>query len=188
MKKYPQLLTTALGLFHQQGFHATGVDQLAAEAGLTKKTLYRYFATKEALIDATLQLRDDDFMAALDAFVAATPLPQRPQAYLGYLAQWFAQPDFHGCLFINAAAEYPQADDAIHRQAAAHKARLRDWLQQCCAAAGLAEPVLRAQQLFLLGEGLTVAAQVSGVDAVLLQAVRQQVAAWPYQDGAPPAG
>ena len=54
MKKYPQLLGTALCLFYRQGFHATGVDQLAAEAGLTKKTLYRYFATKEALIDATL--------------------------------------------------------------------------------------------------------------------------------------
>ena len=85
MKKYPQLLDTALGLFYRQGFHATGVDQLAAAAGLTKKTLYRYFATKEALIDATLQQRDEHFMAALDAFVAATPLPQRPQAYLDYL-------------------------------------------------------------------------------------------------------
>lgn len=188
MKKYPQLLDTALGLFYRQGFHATGVDQLAAEAGLTKKTLYRYFATKEALIDATLQQRDDDFMAALDAFVAATPLPQRPQAYLDYLAQWFAQPDFHGCLFINAAAEYPQADDALHRQAAAHKARLRGWLQQCCADAGLADAALRAQQLFLLGEGLTVAAQVSGVDAALLQAARQQVAAWPLLDSARLAG
>lgn len=188
MKKYPQLLDTALGLFYRQGFHATGVDQLAAAAGLTKKTLYRYFATKEALIDATLQQRDEHFMAALDAFVAATPLPQRPQAYLDYLAQWFAQPDFHGCLFINAAAEYPQADDAIHRQAAAHKARLRSWLQQCCTDAGLAEPLLRAQQLFLLGEGLTVAAQVSGVDATLLQAARQQVAAWPLLDRAAQAG
>lgn len=188
MKKYPQLLDTALCLFYRQGFHATGVDQLAAEAGLTKKTLYRYFATKEALIDATLQLRDDDFMTSLNGFVADTPPRQRPQAYLDYLAQWFAQPDFHGCLFINAAAEYPQADDAIHRQAAAHKARLQAWLQQCCADAGLADAELRAQQLFLLGEGLTVAAQVSGVDATLLQAARQQVAAWPLPDKAGQAG
>lgn len=181
MKKYPQLLSQALALFYRQGFHATGVDQLAAEAGLTKKTLYRYFATKEALIEAVLQLRDEDFMAALDAFVAPLAADARPRAYLGFLAQWLGGEGFCGCLFINAAAEYPQHADAIHRQAAAHKQRLQQWLQTCCQQAGLLHAGLRARQLFLLGEGLIVSAQVGGPDPALLQAATAQLDCWPRQ-------
>jgi AcrR family transcriptional regulator len=181
MKKYPQLVSQALALFYRQGFHATGVDQLAAEAALTKKTLYRYFASKEALIEAVLQQRDEDFMAALDAFVAPFAADARPMAYLGFLAQWLESEGFCGCLFINAAAEYPQHADAIHRQAALHKQGLQQWLHTCCQQADLLEAGLRARQLFLLGEGLIVSAQVGGPDPALLQAAGAQLDSWPRQ-------
>lgn len=178
MKKYPQLVSSALALFYRQGFHATGVEQLASDSGLTKKTLYRYFPTKEALIVATLQLRDEDFMAQLQAALAPLPAPDRPAGYLSFLAHWFASEDFHGCLFINAAAEYPQRQDAIHQQAALHKARLREYLLTLCREANLAYAERCAHQLFLLGEGLTVSAQVGGVDAALLSAAQAQLAIW----------
>lgn len=177
MKKYPQLVSTALDLFYRQGFHATGVDQLAAAAGLTKKTLYRYFPTKEALIEAVLQQRDEQFMARLQAFVEPLPAPQRPAGYLRFIGAWSQERDFQGCLFINAAAEYPELSHAIHLQAARHKARLRQWLLALCEQAALPDAPAAAARLFLLGEGLTVGAQVQGFDAQLLEAACAQLTA-----------
>lgn len=179
MKKCPQLLDTALQLFYRQGFHATGVDQLAQAAGLTKKTLYRYFATKEALIVAVLQQRDQDFLARLAARLAQAVPARQPQAYLDFLQDWFAEPDFNGCLFMHAAAEYPLPDDAIHQQAAAHKQALQAILLAVCEAAVLANAAQCARQLFLLGEGLTVQAQLGGVCADDMAAARALLAHWP---------
>lgn len=178
MKKYPQLVSSALALFYRQGFHATGVEQLASDGGLSKKTLYRYFPTKEALIEATLQLRDEDFIAQLQTALAPLAAGDRPAAYLAFLWHWFASDGFHGCLFINAAAEYPQRQDAIHQQAAAHKRRLRDYLLALCREANLVNAERCAHQLFLLGEGLTVSAQVDGMDVALLNAAQAQLADW----------
>lgn len=172
MKKYDQLLDSAMALFYRQGFHATGVDQLSQEAQLTKKTLYRYFPTKEALVQAALRQRDHCFMDGLRSRLEASPVAERPLAYLDFIESWTREPGFHGCAFINAAAEYPDLADLSHAVAAEHKQGLRDYLAQVCSEAGLAEPTQAAAQLFLLGEGLTVAAQVSGPDEGLLAQAR----------------
>lgn len=172
--KAEQLVQRAMQLFYRQGFHATGVDQLSREGALTKKTLYRYFPTKEALVQAALRGRHEELMARIRAHVEAHAPAERPLAYLDFIALWVAEPDFRGCAFINAAAEYPAAGEAAHGIAAEHKRALRDYLQGLCEAAGLAQPVRVAAGLFLLGEGLTVAAQVSGVDPALLAWARSQ--------------
>ncbi|RQO60560.1 TetR family transcriptional regulator [Paucibacter sp. KBW04] len=176
MKKYDQLLDSAMALFYRQGFHATGVDQLSQEAQLTKKTLYRYFPTKEALVQAALRQRDQCFMDGLRSRLEAVPVAERPLSYLDFIEDWTREPGFHGCAFINAAAEYPDLADLSHAIAAEHKQGLRDYLTQVCAEAGLAEPSQAAAQLFLLGEGLTVAAQVSGPDEDLLAQARAMAA------------
>ncbi|QDF97839.1 TetR family transcriptional regulator [Azoarcus sp. DD4] len=169
MNKQEQLVDSAMQLFYRQGFHATGVDQLSREGEVTKRTLYRYFPTKEALVRAALEHRDALFMARMRAHVEAQPLAQRPAAYIDFILAWTQEPDFHGCAFINAAAEYPAVSDEAHAVAAAHKQAIRDYLDRICVEAGLAEPQAAARQLFLLGEGLTVAAQVGGYDAALAE-------------------
>ena len=65
--KRQQLMTTAYRLFNRHGFHANGIDRIWAEAGSTKRTLYRHFPTKDALIEAVLMARDAEFFALLDA-------------------------------------------------------------------------------------------------------------------------
>lgn len=167
ISKAEQLVQRAMQLFYRQGFHATGVDQLSREGQLTKKTLYRYFPTKEALVQAALRQRHEELMARIREHVERRPPPERPLAYLDFIADWVREPDFCGCAFINASAEYPDAAAAAHGIAAEHKRALRDYLLQLCRDAGVPEPAQLAAGLFLLGEGLTVAAQVSGVDARL---------------------
>ncbi|QEL64652.1 transcriptional regulator, TetR family [Oryzomicrobium terrae] len=173
MSKRPQLVETALRLFYRQGFHATGVDQLAREAGVTKKTLYNHFPTKEALVLAALRLRDEDFRARMEravhgAKVAAGSPPgalaaARARAYLDFLLAWAGEHDFCGCAFINASAEYASADDPIHRLAWEHKRLVLEFLAQALGEGGAPAPEQNAQAVFLLGEGIIVAGQVGSI-------------------------
>lgn len=167
-----QILNAALEEFYQNGFHASGVDQLSNKAGVTKRTLYRHFPSKESLIDSVLQLRDKQFIERMHAFVESAPDKDRPMAYLDFLAAWGKEADYHGCMFINAAAEY--ADPAIGPRVAAkaHKERVLAYLGQICQQAGYADPQTTAAQLFILGEGLIVAMQVMGYSQAIVTATR----------------
>lgn len=169
---------TALDLFYRQGFHASGVDLLSQEAGVTKRTLYRHFPTKDALIAAALDLRHAQFMTDLQAFVEAAAVPQRPLAYIEFISRWAAAHDFHGCAFINAAAEFSPAMSAPHVQAAQHKQAVQRYLVSLCQAAGVKRPTQVAMQLFLLGEGLIVSSQVNGFDATSGEVALETAKAW----------
>jgi len=177
MNKQEQLVDSAMRLFYRQGFHATGVDQLSREGAVTKRTLYRYFPTKEELVRAALERRDAIFLARMRAHVEARPLAERLIGYIDFILAWTQEPDFHGCAFINAAAEYPAMGDRAHFVAAAHKQTLRTYLERICVEAGVTEPRAAARQLFLLGEGLTVATQVSGYDGALAETALAMAAA-----------
>jgi len=166
------IVRSALKQFYRHGFHASGVDLLAEQAGVTKKTLYRHYPGKDALIDAALALRHRQFMEKMRAFVEAAPVALRPLAYINFIIHWVQEDDFHGCAFINAAAEYAKADEPPHQQAAAHKKEICGYLTDLCAAAGVKQPAAVAMPLYLIGEGLIVACQVQGHNASLLEAAR----------------
>jgi AcrR family transcriptional regulator len=171
-----QILNAALTEFYRNGFHASGVDQLSSQAGVTKRTLYRHFPSKESLIDAVLQLRDEQFMERLQTFVEAAPRHERPIAYLDFLEAWGKEADFHGCMFINAAAEYSDRANIPHVAAKAHKERLLAYLQRICEEAELPDAQALAAQLFVMGEGLIVATQVMGPSPLLGAAARRAFA------------
>ncbi|MEO1820285.1 TetR/AcrR family transcriptional regulator [Pseudomonas sp.] len=155
-----QIVASALGLFYRNGFHASGVDLLSREAGVTKKTLYRHYPSKDALIEAALELRHAQFMARLRTFVEQAAVAHRPLAYIDFIADWVQEDDFCGCAFINASAEFAQMDAVPHQQAASHKQDIQAYLLALCTAAGASQPSPLATQLFLIGEGLIVGSQV----------------------------
>ena len=170
------ITSAALGLFYRQGFHATGVEQLSQEAGVTKKTLYRHFPSKEHLVEAALELRHNQFMAKVRAAVDPAAALQRPHAYLDFVAAWVQEPDFHGCAFINASAEYASLALQPHIIGKRHKQALKAYLEEICTQANFKNPRLGANQLLLIGEGLIVSSQVNGVCADLIEAGREMVA------------
>lgn len=171
-----QILNAALAEFYQNGFHASGVDQLSSKAGVTKRTLYRHFPSKECLIDGVLQLRDEQFMERLRTFVEAVPVREQPMAYLDFLESWGKEADFHGCMFINAAAEYSDPAQPSHLAAAAHKERVLAYLVRICEEAELADAASLAAQLFVMGEGLIVVMQVMGHSPLLISATHKLLA------------
>lgn len=158
------LVETALALFNRDGFHATGIDGILAEAGVAKMTLYNHFKSKDELILAALRLRDERFRDWFVRSVEARAANPRGRllALFGALDEWINQPDFSGCAFINASAEYGRPDDPIHRAAAEHKRLVRDYVRGIAAQAGAPDAGALADVLSLLLEGAIVSAQVSG--------------------------
>nr|WP_319528087.1 TetR/AcrR family transcriptional regulator [Pseudomonas laurentiana] len=166
---------SALRLFYRQGYHASGVEQLSQVAGVTKKTLYRHFPSKEHLIEAALQLRHTEFMTQMSAAVDAAPSLQRPLAYIDFIATWAQSADFCGCAFINASAEYSSPDDPPHLLAKQHKQQVLAYLEAICTEAQFKHPSVAALQLFVIGEGLIVTCQVNGASTAFIEAARGMV-------------
>lgn len=117
-----RLLTTATRIFYAEGIHAVGVDRIVAEAKVTRATFYRHFPGKEDLVVTYLREVHQMERGAFDAAIAANPSPvDALLAVAGSIAQAIQSPGFRGCAFLNAAAEYPDADHPVHQQIIAHR-------------------------------------------------------------------
>ena len=158
------LVNTALHLFMRDGYHATGIDGILAAAGVAKMTLYNHFKSKDELILAALRLRDERFRQGLVKRVEARADNPRGRllAVFGAIDEWINQADFNGCVFMNAAAEYGQADNPIHQAAAEHKQQVRNYIRQLAVDAGASDPDALSDTLDILLEGAVVTASVSG--------------------------
>jgi AcrR family transcriptional regulator len=161
-----RILETADRLFYLQGIRAVGVDTIAAEIGISKRTLYNHFPSKDELISAYLERRS-----------VAVPASDKPplEQILGTfdsLERRFGRKDFRGCPFVNAVAEMGAGDNAVKQAATAFKdgrrARFRVLLKRLNAADanGL------ATQLQLLVDG-AIAADLVHNDPSMALAAKQ---------------
>ncbi len=173
-RKKDHLVQTALDLFDRDGFTATGIDKILAAAGVAKMTLYNNFKSKDQLIVATLQSRDLAWRAWFEKTVedlsdGATP-PARLTALFDALEAWFNQRGFRGCLFQKASAEFPARKGPIRAAILDHKMQVFAFVRDLCEAAGAADPIVLAGELYLLMEGAIVSAQVTGDKTAALRA------------------
>ncbi len=161
-------------LFAAHGYHAVGIDRIIAESGAAKMTMYKYFPSKTALILAVLTERDRRFRESLFSFVEGFELPaEKIQAVFTWHDRWLNESNFNGCMFINAAAEYPDIQDAVHRLAIQHKQAIQEFLSTFIGEKLTKTRVQRlAVQLSQLLDGAIVAAQVMGDKNAALTAWR----------------
>jgi AcrR family transcriptional regulator len=142
-----RILETADRLFYLQGIRAIGVDTLAAEIGISKRTLYNHFPSKDALISAYLARR----------FVQPQPSDKPPaEQILGTfdrLERGFASKGFRGCPFVNAVAELGAEDQAVRRIAIAFKESRRLWFRDLLLQLDVTDAEGLATQLTLLVDG-----------------------------------
>ncbi|WP_135451750.1 TetR/AcrR family transcriptional regulator [Mycobacterium sp. DL99] len=119
-----RILATAYRLFYRDGIRATGIDKVIAEAGVTKVTFYRHFASKDALIIEFLDLRHRRWMTwfvdALDRH--ATSGKRGHSAVVSAVQEWLTADTFRGCAFINSVNELGAELPEIHAIATRHKA------------------------------------------------------------------
>jgi AcrR family transcriptional regulator len=155
-----RVLATAYDLFSRHGTRAVGVDRIIAESGVAKMTLYRNFASKDDLILAFLERREELWTRAwLQAEVeqrATTPVG-RLLAIFDTFGDWFAVDGFEGCSFINVMLELPEPGP-VRAAAVRHLAEIRAFLSGLAAEAGIADPDAFARQWHILMKGSIVAA------------------------------
>jgi len=163
LSKRDQLIQTALELFAKNGIHATGVDSIVEQSGVTKKTLYAHFRSKEELVLAVLRQYDElarnDFMRRVESG-GKTPRA-RLLAVFDFAERWFQQSNFYGCLFINTIGEYSDKGTPIRQICKEYKKLVKGYVRELCEQAGAKDPQALAEELALLLEGATVTAQVS---------------------------
>ncbi|MDT0573360.1 TetR/AcrR family transcriptional regulator [Streptomyces sp. DSM 3412] len=153
------LLDAAERLFYERGIQAVGMDEIRAASGLPLKRIYRFFAAKEDLVVAMLKRRDQRWRGNLAAHVERVLDPrERVLAIFDWLAEWFAEPGFRGCAWINAYGELGPSSEAVFAEVRSHKQGFHDQIARWVHAIGL--PV--AEPVFLLAEGAIVTAGISG--------------------------
>jgi AcrR family transcriptional regulator len=161
-----RILETADRLFYLEGIRAIGVDTIAARIGISKRTLYNHFPSKDALITAYLERR----------FVHARPSSKSPVeqilATFDSLERRFAAKDFRGCPFVNAVAELGPKDRAVKKIAIAFKESRRQWFRARLEELGVAEADALATQLQLLVDG-SIALDLVRDDPAMARAAKQ---------------
>jgi len=162
-KKKKQILDTAITLFTRNGYHATGVDRISEESGVTKRTLYKHFQTKDGLIQSALRRENEDWCDWFTSSVLrrATDPEERILAIFDVLSFWFTTDDFAGCTFLKAACEFPESGDPIFGVVQEHDRRLKDFVLSLARDCGISDPEKLALALMLLISGSIVETQVT---------------------------
>jgi len=149
-----RILDTAFRLFYAHGPRGVGVDTVIADSGVAKATLYKYFPRKDDLVLAYLDTVDQTWFGQLRA--AARAAGEAPRAQLvgmfDALGSAARREGYHGCAFINAAAESDAGTD-VHARTVEHKRVVRAWVTDLARRAGATDPDLLARQLTLLIDG-----------------------------------
>ncbi|MCX4691291.1 TetR/AcrR family transcriptional regulator [Streptomyces sp. NBC_01408] len=149
-----RLLDAAEELFYRHGIQAVGMDRIRTASGVPLKRLYRLFPAKESLVTAYLERRDRRWLDSLRGAALAPAEPRaRVLAVFDWLAEWFSEPGFRGCAFLNTYGELgAAAPEIVH----VHKAELHALLAELAPA-----PPALADQLLILAEGATTVAALS---------------------------
>lgn len=150
-----QLLDAAERVFYARGIQAVGMDELRAAAGLPLKRIYQLYPGKDDLVVAFLRRRHTRMMAAIRARTgqAADPV----LALFDWLRDWFSEPGFRGCAWLNAYGELGPTNAGIAEEARRHKREFRALVT------GLAGgyPAEVAHAVYLLAEGAIAAAAIT---------------------------
>jgi AcrR family transcriptional regulator len=151
-----RIVSAASKLFYSEGIRAVGVDAVAEKAGVTKKTLYYHFQSKDDLVTAYLAARDQPNLALFRQWFDAAEggLAAKVQAIFTNLAKSARHPKWKGCGFLRTSAELANmpGHPAI-KLGAAHKKKFEDWLRVTFEAGGIASAPLLARQIVLLLDG-----------------------------------
>lgn len=155
MQKRKDIIQAAELLFYSNGFHGTSTARICSEAGVSTRTLYRYFPSRDRLTEAVMMERKHRFFAGLYA-------PDHPQAIeqlFTELGRWTAEYGADGCFFLKVAGEYAQENRRLAALALDFRYALRDYITACVKTPGLAEAV------WMLFEGAITTALILGPQA-----------------------
>src|SRR6185295_5852166 len=138
-----RLVAVAETIFYRDGFHSVGLDRIVAEAGVTKTTFYNHFTSKDDLILAVLDARDEWWRRNFGERLrerAGDDAQAQLRAIFDVLDEYIDDARFNGCIFVNVSVEFPAPHVPAHRAAAEHKGRMEALLRDLAARAGAPDP------------------------------------------------
>jgi len=163
-----RILASAYELFAHHGIRAVGIDEVISRAEVAKATLYRHFASKDDLVLAFLQQREQlwtkEWVEA-EARRRGETAEEQLLAIFDLFDEWFRREDFEGCSFINVLLEMNDRTTAAGRASAEHLANIRAFIRRLATEARLREPDAFARSWHILMKGSIVAAGEGDVEA-----------------------
>jgi AcrR family transcriptional regulator len=159
-----RILKTASALFYQEGSRAVGIDAVIAKSGVAKMSLYRSFRSKDELIGAWLEERNNSYWRWFDRIVERRPGKPREQlrAVIRAVAARTIKTGYRGCPFLNTALDYAKSRHPGHQLAVRHKHTLASRLLRLCREMEARDPAALARQLVLLINGAQATAGILG--------------------------
>jgi AcrR family transcriptional regulator len=124
-----RIIETASELFYFQGYNQTGINQILAESGVAKASMYQHFRSKEDIAVAYLIRRHIMWMGKLNECVERKNHKKgKVVGCFDYLTEWLTDVNFRGCGWQNIIADLPEDHTKIRDQAVLHKNEFRDWI------------------------------------------------------------
>lgn len=151
-----RLLAAADAAFYNHGIKATGVDEVARRAGVTKRTLYYHFDSKDELIKEYIRGRNESTLGRMigAANSGGPSFKGQIEALFDYFAKRPEYQSWNGCALARAAAEFSDTPNhAAATEPAVHKKLFETWLADGARRDGFANPKLLAKQLIVLVDG-----------------------------------
>jgi AcrR family transcriptional regulator len=162
-----RILDIAYDLFSERGVRAVGIDEVIEKADVAKATLYRHFRSKDELVLAFLQRREQRWTyewLATDATRRGSTPQEQLLAIFDVFDEWFRRDDFEGCSFINTLLEMG-AGHPLGTASASHLENIRSFLRSLAAQAGITDPEAFARTWHILMKGSIVAAMEGDPEA-----------------------
>ncbi|MDV2996324.1 MAG: hypothetical protein N4J56_005978 [Chroococcidiopsis sp. SAG 2025] len=156
------ILATASELFYQKGIQHVGINEVIAASGVAKRTLYRWFPSKDLLIEEVMKYRANQWMQWFKTAVSERGNTPKEQllATFDVLREWYASPNFRGCPFINAVLEIANASHKAHQVSIDLRESIRQVIMHLAVEAGVKNPDFFSQQYLLLIGGASLMATI----------------------------
>jgi AcrR family transcriptional regulator len=160
-----RLIDSGKTRFYRDGFRNVGLDQILDDVGISRTAFYKHFESKDDLMLEVLEGLNgwiqDQFRAMIREHGGRSAAGQL-RGLFDVVERVITSDGFHGCIFVNAAMEFPLAHDPAHAAAARNKQSIEDIVHDLAETAGAAEPRALAEELCMIMEGAYVTRQVSG--------------------------
>ena len=157
-----RIMAAASELFYREGIHSVGIDRIIAESGVAKMSLYNHFKSKDALIAAWLEEQEDSWCSWFRAQLASKASDPRDRllAVFDVLQDWFQQPNFRGCPFINSTVELAKPEHPGYQVAQVHQQTIANDIRDLVIQAEFDDADALASQFLILVEGATIVAMM----------------------------
>ena len=163
--KRDEMIKYAFDLFYKNGFHATGVDAIMAGTGISKRTLYKHFTSKEGLIIAAIDYYHQMMYKTISGYLEKTDLKSPVEKVLrifDFLAERVDAGNLDGCFAMNAKTEYVHKAREIEDAYAAYVVAVQQMIERYLKEGNVENSQLLTTQIIILFEGAIIRSKGAG--------------------------